>query len=185
MSCPDCGINRKFQEFIPNDYGIELSEEIERKECPESDCKSKNFSVFMAEKDTFFYPSPPPKREGKYRVLTKDGKCSCGSKQGYDKEEWHFQPGSDYKYRGISTEEYTKRFNKEIDSNPKAQEALDMIRAKVKQGPSQSLNHNDPLSNALVIKNSSNSSFCLCCIILILWCSPHSSCSIRLADNKI
>ena len=23
MSCPDCGINRKFQEFIPNDYGIE------------------------------------------------------------------------------------------------------------------------------------------------------------------
>ena len=23
MSCPDCDINRKFQEFIPNDYGIE------------------------------------------------------------------------------------------------------------------------------------------------------------------
>lgn len=23
MSCPDCGFNRKFQEFIPNDYGIE------------------------------------------------------------------------------------------------------------------------------------------------------------------
>jgi hypothetical protein len=35
-----------------------------------------------------FYPSPTPKREGKYRVLTIDGKCSCGSKQGYDKE-WH------------------------------------------------------------------------------------------------
>jgi hypothetical protein len=34
-----------------------------------------------------FYPSPAPKREGKYRVLTIDGKCSCGSKQGYDKEE--------------------------------------------------------------------------------------------------
>ena len=41
---------------------------------------------------------------------------------------------SDYKYRVISTEEYTKRFNEEIDSNPKAQEALDMIRSKVKQG---------------------------------------------------
>ena len=89
MSCPDCGFNRKFQEFIPNDYGIEISEEIERKECPEPDCKSKNFSVFMAEKDTVLYPNnaPIPKREGKYRVLTIDGKCSCGSKQGYDKEE--------------------------------------------------------------------------------------------------
>jgi hypothetical protein len=56
MSRPDCGIQRKFQEFIPNDYGIELSEDIERKECPDPDCKSKNFSVFMAEKDTVFYP---------------------------------------------------------------------------------------------------------------------------------
>ena len=35
-----------------------------------------------------FYPSPTPKREWKYRVLTIDGKCSCGSKQGYNKEEW-------------------------------------------------------------------------------------------------
>jgi hypothetical protein len=52
MSCPDCGFNRKFQEFIPNDYSIELSEDIERKECPDADCKSKNFSVFMAEKDS-------------------------------------------------------------------------------------------------------------------------------------
>jgi hypothetical protein len=56
MSCPDCGIKRKFQEFILNDYGIELSEDIERKECPDPDCKSKSFSVFMAEKDTVFYP---------------------------------------------------------------------------------------------------------------------------------
>ena len=24
--------------------------------CPEPDCKSKNFSIFMAEKDTVFYP---------------------------------------------------------------------------------------------------------------------------------
>jgi hypothetical protein len=53
---PDCGFNRKFQEFIPNDYGIEICEDIERKECPEPDCKSNNFSVFMAEKDTVFYP---------------------------------------------------------------------------------------------------------------------------------
>ena len=50
MACPQCGISRNFQEFIPNDYGIELSEEIERKECPEPDCKSKKFSVFMARK---------------------------------------------------------------------------------------------------------------------------------------
>lgn len=56
MSCPDCGINRKFQEFITNDDGIELSEDIERKECPDPDCKSKNFSVIMMEKDTVFYP---------------------------------------------------------------------------------------------------------------------------------
>jgi hypothetical protein len=56
MSCPDCGFNRKFQEFIPNDHGIELSEDIERKQCPDPDCKSKNFSVFMAEKDTVVYP---------------------------------------------------------------------------------------------------------------------------------
>jgi hypothetical protein len=56
MSRPDCGIQRKFQEFIPNDYGIELSEDIERNECPAPDCKSKNFSVFMGEKDTGFYP---------------------------------------------------------------------------------------------------------------------------------
>ena len=56
MSCPDCCINRKFQEFIPNDYGIELGEEIERKECPDPECKGKNFSVIMMEKDTVFYP---------------------------------------------------------------------------------------------------------------------------------
>jgi len=30
MSCPDCGFNRKFQEFIPNDYSIELPGDIER-----------------------------------------------------------------------------------------------------------------------------------------------------------
>ena len=57
MSCADCGFNQKFQEFIPNDYGIELGEDIERKECPDPDCKSKKFCVFMAEKDTVFYPS--------------------------------------------------------------------------------------------------------------------------------
>ncbi|MDW0331747.1 MAG: hypothetical protein QN423_02275 [Nitrososphaeraceae archaeon] len=53
MSCPDCGFNRKFQEFIPNDYGIELSEDIERKECPDPDCKSRNFSVYMAKIQCF------------------------------------------------------------------------------------------------------------------------------------
>ena len=57
MSCPDCGTNRNFQEFIPNDYGVELSEEIERKECP--DCKSTKFSIIMHDKDTVFYPSSP------------------------------------------------------------------------------------------------------------------------------
>ena len=34
----------------------------------------------MAEKDTVFYPSPTPKRQGTYRVLTIDGKCECGFK---------------------------------------------------------------------------------------------------------
>jgi hypothetical protein len=61
MSCPDCGISKKFQEFIPNDYGIELGEEIERKECPNPDCKSKNFSIIMHDKDAVFYPSPANK----------------------------------------------------------------------------------------------------------------------------
>lgn len=56
MSCPDCGFNKKFQEFVPNDYSYELTEDIERKQCPDPDCKSKNFSIFMAEKDTVFYP---------------------------------------------------------------------------------------------------------------------------------
>ena len=59
FSCADCGFNRKFQQLIPNDYGIELGEDIERKECPEPDCKSKKFCVFMAEKDTVFYPTLP------------------------------------------------------------------------------------------------------------------------------
>jgi hypothetical protein len=69
MSCAKCGIDRKFQFFIPNDHGIELGEEIEMKQCPEPGCKSKNFSVFMADKDTVFYPNntPPPKREGIWR----------------------------------------------------------------------------------------------------------------------
>ena len=40
----------------------------------------------------------------------------------------------DYKHRGISTEEYTRRFNQEIGSRPNAQEALDMLRTKAKQG---------------------------------------------------
>jgi hypothetical protein len=57
MECPKCGISRHFQEFIPNDYGIELGEEIERKECPNPDCKSKNFSIIMHDKDTVFYPN--------------------------------------------------------------------------------------------------------------------------------
>ena len=47
MSCPDCSFNKKFQEFIPRDHQYELTEDIERKECPDPDCKSKNFSVFM------------------------------------------------------------------------------------------------------------------------------------------
>jgi hypothetical protein len=37
------------------------------------------------EKDTVFYPSPTPKRQGKYRVLTIDGKCECGSDQGFSR----------------------------------------------------------------------------------------------------
>jgi hypothetical protein len=56
MSCPDCGFNKKFQEFVPNYYSYELTEDIERKQCPDPDCKRKNFSIFMAEKDTVFYP---------------------------------------------------------------------------------------------------------------------------------
>jgi hypothetical protein len=59
--CPKCGISRHFQEFIPNDYGIELGEEIERKECPNPDCKGKNFCIIMHDKDTVFYPSPANK----------------------------------------------------------------------------------------------------------------------------
>ena len=35
--------------------GLKL-EDIERKECPNPECKSKNFSVIMMEKDTVFYP---------------------------------------------------------------------------------------------------------------------------------
>jgi Zn finger protein HypA/HybF involved in hydrogenase expression len=65
QSCADCGLQNKTQHFIPRDHQYELNEEIERKECP--DCKSKNYSVFMAEKDTVMYPSPTPKREGTYR----------------------------------------------------------------------------------------------------------------------
>ena len=57
-------------------------------------CHSKNCSVTLAEKDTVFYSSPTPKRQGKYRVLTIDGKCECASDQGFSKEEWHFQPGT-------------------------------------------------------------------------------------------
>jgi hypothetical protein len=57
MECPKCGISRHFQEFIPNDCGIELGEEIERKECPNPDCKSKNFSIIMHDKDAVFYPN--------------------------------------------------------------------------------------------------------------------------------
>jgi rubredoxin len=94
QSCPDCGLQNKQQYFIPRDHKYELNEEIERKDCPDPNYKSKNYSVFMAEKDTVLYPSPEPKREATYRVLTIDGKCSCGSDQGYSKEEWHFQPGT-------------------------------------------------------------------------------------------
>ena len=95
-NCPDCDFYYKKQEFIPPDYGYELTEEIERKECPNAECKSKNYTVTMVEKDTVRYPNNAsiPKRQGKYRVLTIDDKCSCGSDQGYSKEEWHFQPGT-------------------------------------------------------------------------------------------
>ncbi|HEX2472183.1 MAG TPA: DUF488 family protein [Nitrososphaera sp.] len=40
----------------------------------------------------------------------------------------------DYLHRHISTRQYTRRFTQEIDSNPKAQETLDILRTKVKQG---------------------------------------------------
>ena len=59
MSCPDCRICKKVQEFIPNDYGVELSEEIERKECP--DCRSKNYSGFYGRKGYSILSKPYPK----------------------------------------------------------------------------------------------------------------------------
>src|SRR5919109_5262704 len=40
----------------------------------------------------------------------------------------------DYNHRGISQEEYTKRFNQEKCSNPKALEILEELRRKHKQG---------------------------------------------------
>lgn len=40
----------------------------------------------------------------------------------------------DYKHKHISSEEYTRRFIPEIGSRPKAQEWLDIFRAKDKQG---------------------------------------------------
>lgn len=40
----------------------------------------------------------------------------------------------DYIHRGISQEEYTERFNPEITSRPKAQEALAELRRKHNQG---------------------------------------------------
>ena len=61
ISCPDCGLHNKHQEFIPRDHHYELTEDVERTECPNPDCKSKNCSVFMAEKDSVFYPSLTPK----------------------------------------------------------------------------------------------------------------------------
>jgi hypothetical protein len=58
QSCADCGFNEKAQEFIPNDYQYELTEEVERKQCPNPECKSTKFSVILAEKDTVYYPPP-------------------------------------------------------------------------------------------------------------------------------
>jgi hypothetical protein len=60
QSCADCGFNAKAQEFIPNDYQYKLTEEVERKQCPNPECKSTKFSVTLAEKDTVYYPPPPP-----------------------------------------------------------------------------------------------------------------------------
>ena len=56
MSCPDCGFNRKFQEFIPNDYSIELSEDIERKECPIQIVKVRIFLSLWQKKIQWFIP---------------------------------------------------------------------------------------------------------------------------------
>ena len=64
FSCADCGLNQKFQNFIPNDYGIDLGEEIELKICPDPDYKSKNFSVFMAEKIPCFIQALPQRDKG-------------------------------------------------------------------------------------------------------------------------
>ena len=44
ISCSDCGLQSKQQEFIPAYHQHELNEEIERKEC--SDCKSKKLFCF-------------------------------------------------------------------------------------------------------------------------------------------
>jgi hypothetical protein len=54
QSCPDCGLQNKQQYFIPRDHKYELNEEIERKECPDPDYKSKSYSVFMAERIQYY-----------------------------------------------------------------------------------------------------------------------------------
>jgi hypothetical protein len=33
ISCPDCGLHNKHQEFIPRDHHYELTEDVERTEC--------------------------------------------------------------------------------------------------------------------------------------------------------
>ena len=88
-----CGLAYEDNIFVPaGKWVIDTTPEPgELQICPK--CGNK-FAVKFTTSDTKFYPSnPAPKREGKYRELTIDGKCSCGSKQGYDKEEWHSKSG--------------------------------------------------------------------------------------------
>ena len=92
-SCNRCELDYEDNIFVPpGNWVIDTTpNQREIQSCLK--CGDKFVDKFTTT-DRKFYPSPPPpKRQGKYRVLIIDGKCECGSDQGYSNEEWHFQPG--------------------------------------------------------------------------------------------
>ena len=96
--CPDCGFYDKQTELIQPGQSYEVLKAAS-KECPNPECKSKNFAVVVSEDDIEPSNIIMGKKEGKYRHIRIEGTpypdengCTCGP----FKDEWEvkaFEPG--------------------------------------------------------------------------------------------
>ena len=99
QQCSDCGLADKHTDVLEPGQQYEiLQEAVQRKQCPNPGCKSKNWKVGIQEQDienNLFQPTPFEGKQGKYRNVLLEGRsvpngCDCGP----FKEEMEFKAGA-------------------------------------------------------------------------------------------